>query len=559
MSSQFEPRSQMQDRLFSGLSAMFGREVPLYDKSLLVNQVVNRAACDLLAKLYRGFFVTDEKLATVGGERHGAIRIGTPEEFRWITRFFACFGMEPHGFYDLTSIGPKSQPVVATAFRSAVAPEHRVFASLLQTVSFGRETRERVEQALDDRQVLSDRAKHLIESAERDGGLSSTDSSELIRLATDRIFRWTGTARDHGLYVELCDTGYKIAADIACFDSHHLNHLTPNTVCMDLFTASMRYCMGVIDSITFRSCAETAVSDLLRDADLHWMALHFRHLSSKSLDSFEAVKVANAEQSNTIESLFDRLSQSDLELHRLPHAGFKEATEGPPTGIPALLRQDAYRALTESVIFRDQDGSTVDSSHTARFGEIEQRFYATTPAGRALYDECLRNADTASDQQRRLEAFASFPQSLDALLQQGIVYGLYSATPHGIEAARSGVPLGTNNIHALIRRGFVRAEGQRYEDFLPFSAAGIFSSNLDQRGSKPPMTTAQSHTESDLEDIMDRKIIDPNRTYARIQAQSLLETFTALGLLDQLDSESAEILQTNATVCPDQIQTERLL
>ena len=50
------------------------------------------------------------------GERHGAIRIGRPDEYRWIARFFAQFAMEPHNFYDMASVGAKSQPVIATAY-----------------------------------------------------------------------------------------------------------------------------------------------------------------------------------------------------------------------------------------------------------------------------------------------------------------------------------------------------------------------------------------------------------------------------------------------------------
>ena len=39
----------MQNRLFASLSAMFGKEVPLYDKSLAVNKACNQAVCGLLA------------------------------------------------------------------------------------------------------------------------------------------------------------------------------------------------------------------------------------------------------------------------------------------------------------------------------------------------------------------------------------------------------------------------------------------------------------------------------------------------------------------------------
>ena len=40
---------EMQHRLFAEISAMFGSEVPLYDKALVVNRVCNDAICSVLA------------------------------------------------------------------------------------------------------------------------------------------------------------------------------------------------------------------------------------------------------------------------------------------------------------------------------------------------------------------------------------------------------------------------------------------------------------------------------------------------------------------------------
>jgi uncharacterized glyoxalase superfamily metalloenzyme YdcJ len=90
-----------------------------------------------------------------------------------------------------------------------------------------------------------------------------------------------------------------------------------------------------------------------------------------------------------VTELTQRLQQPDLALQKLNHAGFKDFTEGPAADTPILLRQDSYKALTEPVQFHQPDGTVVPAANTARFGEIEQRFYATTPKGRALYDECL--------------------------------------------------------------------------------------------------------------------------------------------------------------------------
>jgi uncharacterized glyoxalase superfamily metalloenzyme YdcJ len=49
MPSTLADRVRMQDRLFAELSAMFGREVPLYDRSLAVNRVCNQTVCSLVS------------------------------------------------------------------------------------------------------------------------------------------------------------------------------------------------------------------------------------------------------------------------------------------------------------------------------------------------------------------------------------------------------------------------------------------------------------------------------------------------------------------------------
>src|SRR6202453_1593321 len=136
------------------------------------------------------------------------------------------------------------------------------------------------------------------------------------------------------------------------------------------------------------------------------------------------------------ERLTRRLQEPDLDLSKLKHSGYKDFTEGPPENTPVLLRQDAYKALTEPVIFQQPDGSTVNAPHTARFGEIEERFYATTPAGRELYDKCLAAGESAREKNPGLirqdydaylkgyaECFAPFPKTLPELLEQKLVYG----------------------------------------------------------------------------------------------------------------------------------------
>jgi len=542
MTTEFANKIQMQNMLFSELSNMFGKEVPFYDKSLLVNRICNQTVCSLLSKIHVGFNISDEQLDKTSGERHGAIRIGKPSEYRWVAGYFTAFALEPHNFYDMTNVGSKSQPIVATAFRSSLNPEHRVFCSLLMTDYFDPHIRQRIEALLASREVFSDRAKELILKNQKQNGLNWNDAGELIREGVTRIFKWTGRARDYQLYQDLCQAGFKIAADIACFEFHHLNHLTPNTFWMDLYTDAMKFCLGEMDAATHLTRAQLALDRLHRFADKDYMKLHFKHLSTEVIDSYGRGNVAAEYTRELAGQLTNRLQQADLQLSKLNHAGFKDFTEGPPEDTPILLRQDAYKALTEPVIFQQPDGSTVKAAHTARFGEIEQRFYATTPAGRQFYDQCLAAAEAArarnpnlikqdytAYQKQYAQCFSAFPKKLAALLERKLVYGRFTATPKGL-AAKASKSIQTEDLNELIRLGYVHADGLRYEDFLPVSAAGIFASNLGQYGTKSTASAKPVYTREMLEEILGKKIIDSDAIYSSLQQESIREVYEQLGL-----------------------------
>jgi uncharacterized glyoxalase superfamily metalloenzyme YdcJ len=568
MSPTFADKFQLQNRLFAELSRMFGLEVPLYDRSLAVNEVTNRAVCDLVAKLHHGFSMSDAQLARTSGERHGAIRIGRPDEYRWVARFFGVFGMEPHNFYDMTAIGSKSQPIIATAFRSVLRPEHRVFTSLLMTDYFDEATRARIEGLLATRQVFTARAQELVERAEREGGLSAADGDALIREGVDHIFKWTGAAHGHDLYQELSAGGFKIAADISCFRSHHLNHLTPNTLLMDLYTSAMKHCMGELDEAAFRERATLALRRLAMQADRDWLRLHFKHLSHAEIDSYQHGAATDADVSALVDGMVHAFRGDRFRLNELKHAGFKDYTEGPSWDTPVLLRQDAYKALTEPVRFVEADGTARETSHTARFGEIEERFYACTPAGRELYDRCLQEADAVREKDPSLPKrdwkaydaacaapFAPFPKSLRELVAKGLVFARFAPTPAGVAAARSG-SIVTTDMAELVEAGLVTCEGLRYEDFLPVSAAGIFASNLNQYGTASTATVRPTYRKSTLESIMGKPIVEATEVYAGIDAASRLDTYERLGLLGRLDVEARARLETAVAGCPADVIRE---
>lgn len=178
----------------------------------------------------------------------------------------------------------------------------------------------------------------------------------------------------------------------------------------------------------------------------------------------------------------------------------KAVIEGPPRReVPILLRQTSFHALSE--IFRPL-GDDAQAQHTARFGEIEQRGLALTPAGRALYDESLAAAKTAdgNDHEQKLRAaFADFPDSFEVLRERGLAYARYFL--------KDGVPV---------------AEPVTYEDFLPVSAAGIFRSNL---GDARPRAYHEGASQAAFEQALGMKLRDPFALYQAIEDTSRKAAF----------------------------------
>jgi uncharacterized glyoxalase superfamily metalloenzyme YdcJ len=148
----------------------------------------------------------------------------------------------------------------------------------------------------------------------------------------------------------------------------------------------------------------------------------------------------------------------------------------------------------------------------------------------------LIKEDYAAYQSAYARCFAAFPKTLAGLLERGLVYGRYSATAKGIEATRQNLIRSTDSSE-LVRNGYLQVEGLRYEDFLPFSAAGIFASNLGQYGTKSTAADKPVYTQHTLEEIMGLEIIDPNVTYAGLEAESLLKAYAELGKLNDIPVE----------------------
>ncbi|PBP53694.1 2-oxoadipate dioxygenase/decarboxylase HglS [Pseudomonas syringae] len=201
----------------------------------------------------------------------------------------------------------------------------------------------------------------------------------------------------------------------------------------------------------------------------------------------------------------------------------KAVVEGPPhRQCPILLRQTSFKALEEPITFIGQ-GSIQSGSHSARFGEIEQRGAALTPKGRELYDRLLNDAREAlgefpseANAVRYAglleETFKAFPDSHAEMRRQGLAYFRYFPTESGIAARASG------SLEQLVEAGHVRFEPLVYEDFLPVSAAGIFQSNL---GDNAQAQYATNSNQQDFERALGRGTLNELDLYADTQRRSL--------------------------------------
>lgn len=219
-----------------------------------------------------------------------------------------------------------------------------------------------------------------------------------------------------------------------------------------------------------------------------------------------------------INHLTPRTLDIDAAQAAMPERGImaKETIEGPPRRrCPILLRQTSFKALEERIAFQDEDAQA-PGTHTARFGEIEQRGVALTRRGRALYDELLaRHRDSGAPHAGLAAAFADFPDEHDALRRAGLAFFRYAVTATGLAA---GPGLDAEPIEALVSRGLASFEPITYEDFLPVSAAGIFQSNLGGTEAKAYEANAAQQV---FELALDAAVIDEIGLYEAAQQRSI--------------------------------------
>ncbi|MGW7270708.1 2-oxoadipate dioxygenase/decarboxylase [Streptomyces sp. NPDC054864] len=246
---------------------------------------------------------------------------------------------------------------------------------------------------------------------------------------------------------------------------------------------------------------------------------HINHLTPRVLD---------------IDELYRRMTERGIEMI--------DTIQGPPgwKGPDLLLRQTSFRALAEPRALRLADGSVTRGALRVRFGEVEARGIALTPAGRALYDRLLtlvddettrrsaaaRHSAVARTEVARTLWAAHVPATERELDAQGLAYFTYRTAP---DRPREGMQPPSTLVE-LEAQGWVRAEPLVYEDFLPRSAAGIFQSNLSGQGSRNSDQEGAAYDSDWLSGAVGREVLDPFALYEHQRRLSIAQVGRDLGV-----------------------------
>ena len=396
-------------------------------------------------------------------ERHGAIRVGTAAELATLRRLFAVMGMVPVGYYDLA---PAGVPVHSTAFRA-------IHETSLQTCPFRIFTSllrlELIEQPELRQQAADILAKRVIFTPRAIELITQHETSGGLTSneADDFITQSLETFRWHNQATVSADVYQQL------HDQHRL----------------------IADVVAFKGP-------------------HINHLTPRTLN-IDAVQIA-------------------MPAHQIPP---KAVIEGPPPRrCPILLRQTSFKALEEDVSFFATDGQIIQGHHTARFGEIEQRGAALTAKGRNLYDNLLQaaqdqlqvpaNEKNATQYMEILnEKFSQFPDDYPTMRAEKLAFFRYFPTEKGLSTPTESMQGLT--LDELIDDEFIQYEPLVYEDFLPVSAAGIFQSNLGDKGHSQ---FAGHSSKQDFQRALGATVIDELQLYEETQQRSIMACATALKL-----------------------------
>ncbi|KPM41016.1 hypothetical protein AK830_g5513 [Neonectria ditissima] len=292
--------------------------------------------------------------------------------------------------------------------------------------------------------------------------------------------------------------------DIAEQHNNHLNHQQSET-----------FIVEAIKTFSWRLVASASEAEYKKLASEHpiladvasFKSSHTNHLAPRTLDITP--------------------SQNQMSLQGLK---VKDRIEGPPpTNCPILLRQTSFLALEERIKFQNPKNILVEGTHRARFGEIEERGATVTPAGRKLYDDFLVAAteryralptgtNPAKMDEILADVFRAYPDNWTEPRKQGLVYFTYELTTK----LRPEVQPPNASLEFLVSEGLLKAIPITYEDFLPFSAAGIFQSNLSSgTEGEAALSWVASSEEEGFEEALGCKLVSADALYREAQYRCL--------------------------------------
>ncbi|KAK4246191.1 hypothetical protein C7999DRAFT_42337 [Corynascus novoguineensis] len=238
----------LRSRFVRALSDMYRSEAPLYGQLVDIVQSVDSS---ILAG--RGQSLGDLPVCHQL-ERHSVIRVGTEHEMRMVSRLFGIMGMYPVGYFDLKMVG---FPIHGTAFRPTREKPlrnnpFRVFTTVLRPDPSPRPQCEKTAtDVLSGRTLFSPRLCELLEDAEQEKStLTAANADELITESL-KVFKWHSRSTvSLETYLSLKHE-HPIVADIVCFPSAHINHLTLRMLDIDAVQATM-----IVQGLPAKQCIE---------------------------------------------------------------------------------------------------------------------------------------------------------------------------------------------------------------------------------------------------------------------------------------------------------------
>lgn len=478
MSINLKTERESRGNVSNGLLKIYGKEVPLFN--LLhetirdVNErCVTQAETDPKMKLK----LAGLNLRQLGNIRHAAIRLALPEEMELFVRIMNHLGQFPVAFYDLTGSGTPVKSTVLRPIHDTEINENAftIFSSMLDVNAMDFTGDPELEGLV--KAALADRREKLYKGE----GIASKRLLALLDKAETKSLSKKERREYEGEVIKM----------------FQLNKET------------------LVNKDTYERVKKMAPVA----ADIIGAGLNINHLTPDTPD---------------IRDVYQRMEKSINPSDNKPVTmnGFIYG----PKDINILLEQTSFKAV--EVRLKTPDGHEVE--HKARFGEVESRGMAVTVTGRAIYDKILKeiNAEVNAErnrikadfkaqdkkyigevrdkQERELgklyeklasERFpAAFPKTEKDMALQGLVYFNYVVKPDALKKANKAevskllANAGVTNLafnanesaqqrtvassaipamEALVDAGIVERQWIKYRDFLPASAAGIFSSNRD--------------------------------------------------------------------------------